>query len=445
MGEKQRSSSRTLSSVLSGLEDFRCDLDGGVRNYPTTTLEQITGFLMHLKFRNVNSAFRGLVQGIHTGEIPTVTMPSRVGEVLQVEEPVIVSYSHPRERVLFNPARDANCFFHLYESLWMLAGRNDVAPLNYYASDYGKITSDDGVTANGAYGYRWRHAGQHVENGTSMDGGIRPFVIPGEDQLRILIEHLRRKPQSRRAVLQMWNVEDDLLRIDITNDVCCNLSVMFSIENGTCKECSGTGLDHPCSAKARNTDDDTCPKCKGTPSDQPRYLNITVTNRSNDLIWGMLGANVVHFSFLQEYVAAHLGLDVGTYNQITNNLHVYTERWEPEKWLADDAPDYYSDVHMHKGRLVCDPSLFDTECARFVESWHCTPQTDCVKYSEPFLQNVAQPMMSAFHYHKLRYYKQAGQELQRIKADDWAQAAGTWIHKRQQNWERKNVQSETVT
>lgn len=31
-----------------------------------------------------------------------------------------------------------------------------------------------------------------------------------------------------------------------------------------CKECCGNGLDHPCSAKSRNTDDDTCPHCKGT-------------------------------------------------------------------------------------------------------------------------------------------------------------------------------------
>ena len=33
---------------------------------------------------------------------------------------------------------------------------------------------------------------------------------------------------------------------------------------GVCKECAGSGQDHPASAKYRNTDDDTCPRCKGT-------------------------------------------------------------------------------------------------------------------------------------------------------------------------------------
>jgi hypothetical protein len=35
---------------------------------------------------------------------------------------------------------------------------------------------------------------------------------------------------------------------------------------------------------------------------------MTVTNRSNDLCWGMLGANYVHFTILQEYLAARLGV-----------------------------------------------------------------------------------------------------------------------------------------
>jgi thymidylate synthase len=54
-------------------------------------------------------------------------------------------------------------------------------------------------------------------------------------------------------------------------------------------------------------------------------LNMTVTNRSNDLIWGAYGANVVHFSFLHEYMAALTGLPVGCYYQVSNNLHIYPE------------------------------------------------------------------------------------------------------------------------
>jgi len=31
-----------------------------------------------------------------------------------------------------------------------------------------------------------------------------------------------------------------------------------------CRECRGTGIDHPASAKSRNTDDDSCPVCGGS-------------------------------------------------------------------------------------------------------------------------------------------------------------------------------------
>src|SRR5690606_13885482 len=150
--------------------------------------------IMHLKFRNVNDAFVGLVQGIHKKEIPTVAMSSRYGDVLRIPEPVIITYRKPRERVLFNQKRDCNPFFHLYESLWMLAGRNDVASLAYYNKRMPEF-SDNGKTFHGAYGYRWRN---HF----------------GWDQLRAIVEELRTNSNSRRVVLQMWDANISNLRDD---------------------------------------------------------------------------------------------------------------------------------------------------------------------------------------------------------------------------------------
>jgi hypothetical protein len=138
---------------------------------------------MHLTCRNVNEAFRVLVESIHEGWIPTEVEASRYGEVIRVPEPVIVTYTHPLERVLFNAARDANCFFSLYESLYFLAGRNDVAPLAYYNSRMPEF-SDDGKTFNDSYGYRWRYAVSGVDG---HDG-----TIDREDQLDTLVDHLRR-------------------------------------------------------------------------------------------------------------------------------------------------------------------------------------------------------------------------------------------------------------
>lgn len=383
---------------------------------------------MERTYRNVNEAFHGLVEEIHRGTILTDTLPSRAGEVLVINEPVLITYQNPWERVLFNPVRDANPFFHLYESLWMLAGRRDIAPLNYYSSNYSKFVQDgDSPNANGAYGYRWRS-----EWGRQAD------------QLLVLANHLKRKPESRRAVLSMWNVEDDLYRIDSSNDVCCNTHVYFSIETGPCKACNGVGTGY----RLMDRDDDptVCEVCGGFSSDRPRYLNMTVCNRSNDLILGMLGANVVHFSFLQEYLAARIGvgIDMGRYCQFTNNLHAYTSRWEPEEWLSgkelsinkSNQGAYSVPSTCPEISLVKNPDVFDREVQEFVERH----KQDSIAgaYTEPFLEEVAQPMCIAFHYHKRRDYRSALALARQVTSEDWRIASTEWIIRRHCNWEKTN-------
>jgi thymidylate synthase len=45
--------------------------------------------------------------------------------------------------------------------------------------------------------------------------------------------------------------------------------------------------------------------------------------RSNDLMWGTTAVNVFNFTFIQEYFAQILGLELGHYYHIVNNLHYY--------------------------------------------------------------------------------------------------------------------------
>lgn len=350
-----------------------------------------------LSCNNVNDAFRTVVSSIDNGSIETIRTTSRVGDVLQVSYPFLLTYRNPLQRVLFNNIRDSNPFFHLFESLWMLAGRNNVAPLAYYSSNVAKVASDDGKTFNGAYGYRWRHP-----SGIAM---TYHDAVNEKDQLPIIIDQLKRKPDSRRAVLSMWNVDDDLLKIDVTKDVCCNTHAYFLLR----KAADGYVLD------------------------------MTVCNRSNDLIWGMLGANVVHFSFLQEYLAAHIGVGVGHYHQFTNNLHVYTARWEPKAWLGDMTPDYYTEAPpLPTFPLVQDPARFDLELPIFVNDYLGESKllTD-VRCQEPFLAKVAWSAACAFRAHKARDYKAALYWLGEIEAGDWRVVCTNWIQKRRADWELK--------
>ena len=89
--------------------------------------------------RNVSEA---LYLGLQSLKENGIWQESRAGRVIEHPSPVMTTYTQPAERVLFYPARDANPFFHLFEALWMLAGRNDlfyVAQFNSRMKDF----SDD--------------------------------------------------------------------------------------------------------------------------------------------------------------------------------------------------------------------------------------------------------------------------------------------------------------
>lgn len=374
---------------------------------------------MHYKFKGINEAFDTIIKDFDDRTIQLIATDTRNGPVLQAVEPVIVTYLNPLQRVLFNIARDCNPFFHVAEALWMLNGNNNVDYLTWFNSGISKY-SDDGKTLHGAYGHRWRE-------------------YFGYDQLDWIIEELTANPSSRRCVLQMWdggrtefvidrNSKGHLLNtgtweaIDGTGDlytathggkdVPCNISAMFLVNNGK--------------------------------------LDMTVCNRSNDAIWGMLGANVVHFSFLQEYMAAGIGVPVGFYHQITNNLHVYLEKFEPAKWLSPInerlAPAYYSDEWNNNQLipLVYKRHRFDHQLAHFIDNAEGCPIRTDHTYEEPFLVHVAIPMFKAFARHKDRDYEAALKTCDRILSIDWRIASYNWISKRQQMWNDK-VKNDTNT
>lgn len=237
----------------------------------------------------VNESFaKGLNMVLHSGREGN----SRNGPVFAMNSVMVNTYLFPEHRVLFHPGRDANPFFHVMEAFWMLAGRRDVALPSAFASNMGNF-SVDGDVYNAAYGYRWRH-----------NFGI--------DQLRAVVEKLLADPGSRQVVVQIWDANLDLVDSDSNaKDKACNISVVFT----------------------RRAQDGI------------NYLDMMVSNRSNDLIWGAYGANHVHFSFMHEFVCAAVGMFMGTYTQVSANAHVYTEKLYGDKlWNSitmkgpDDSP-----------------------------------------------------------------------------------------------------------
>jgi hypothetical protein len=323
---------------------------------------------MELTVRNVNDAFSEIFWKFKVLDLkPEQT---RNGPALVYPEPVITTYLKPAERVLFHAGRDANPIFHLMESIWMLAGRNDVEFLQLFNSNIGQY-SDNGRSFNAAYGYRWRH---HF----------------GRDQLVDVIELLRRDPTTRQAVIQMWD-SDDLTKD--TKDKACNTQLVFDTRGGV--------------------------------------LNMAVFNRSNDLWWGAYGANAVHFSVLQEVVATAIQMPLGVYRQISNNLHLYTELYNAEKYLtlppvAEEYDLYASDkVKSIPVMLGGDYRSFLSECDKF-----CSNPFENAHYSNPFFNKVAHPMAMVSRVRKNK--EGVGRNFaENIRASDWREAVHAWINRRE--------------
>lgn len=213
---------------------------------------------------------------------------SRAGECYALDEPLAVTYARPEQRVLFDANRDANPFFHLFEALWLLAGRNDARWLDRFVGDFSSRFAEEDGHLHGSYGFRWR---KHFD----LDGEGNPNL---PDQLDTVVRLLKANPDDRRVVIQMWDAVSDLGQQ--RKDIPCNLMVVPRIRYGRVKDYAGFGMDEP-----------------------EQLLDITVFNRSNDIVWGMFGANAVQFSMLQEYLAGRIGVGIGKYTQISTNAHMY--------------------------------------------------------------------------------------------------------------------------
>ena len=243
-----------------------------------------------ISVRNVHQAYP---EAIRLLKEEGISQDSRNGPVIVAPFPVTTVYSHPWERVIFWPQRDANPFLHLYESLWMLAGRNDLAPLLRFTKQFAEY-SDNGETLHDAYGYRWKRA----------------FGI---DQLELIVLRLQSNPKDRRCVLQMWDVHADLGAFG--KAVPCNLVVTFQ-------------------------------------RDWQGKLDMVVFNRSNDIIWGAYGANAVHFSMLQEYMALKIGCPMGTYHQVSVNWHAYKSVFEKMEYIPPNQGIYGTCSDPYSNDLV---------------------------------------------------------------------------------------------
>lgn len=187
----------------------------------------------------------------------------------------ISSLERPYERYLFVPKRYNDVFAQFAETMWMLAGRNDIAWLKRYlprAPDF----SDDGDTWHGAYGPRLRAWGGSI------------------DQLDEVRRLLAKDHASRRAVMTLFDPAFDYAD---TRDIPCNNWLSWIARKGK--------------------------------------LHLSVAIRSNDAMWGFSGVNAFEWSVLQELMSYWLGLENGTATYFATSFHLYENHFDRARQMNE--------------------------------------------------------------------------------------------------------------
>lgn len=329
---------------------------------------------------NVNDALcRGVSLMRHEGE----KLSSRAGDTLEIPSPVATCYLNPQEKVLINKTRDANPFFHLMESLWILAGRDDVKFLTEFNKQMINY-SDDGEVFNAPYGYRLR---TRFLDHQGCDA----------DQLTSVIRILKEDPTSRQAVCQIWDTSDLERK---TKDKACNMSIVFRIRDNK--------------------------------------LCMTVYNRSNDMIWGAYGANVVQFSMIQEYVAAHIDIPVGVYTQVSNSYHVYTTGLGGDIWnrLIECDEEYINPYCSIEDMVLMrsdDIQNIEYDLKLFFNTYDKFGLDELYKmdaWKSAYFRRLIKPVLFVFANHKKNGPNFALGYSHLIQADDWRKACQDWLENR---------------
>lgn len=222
------------------------------------------------------------------------------------------------------------------------------------------------------------------DDGVTNYGAYGPRIM---SQIPEMIERLQKDPNDRRAVISIWR---DIDLWANTKDPPCNDMLLFKI----------------------------------------RYdrLHMTVINRSNDLHWGLYAVNIPTFGILLDWLAARLGVAMGTQTHLSNSLHVYTggpgmkENWRITERMLGAFHMPLPSMPDHE-RAFTAPVPLDTlqgACNVALEA-----DTDRVEIGIPFIE-----FANDFLFQYRNYGMQANWDYRGIrhaeKYQDWILAAKVW-------------------
>ena len=161
----------------------------------------------------------------------------------------------------------------LHEVLWYLSGENHIRNLRDKTKIWNAWADENG-NLDTAYGYYWRKfpSAQKDENGK--------WVVREVDQIKYVIDEIKRNPNSRRLVVTAWEPGN----ATTSKLPPCHYTFTFNVSSGK--------------------------------------LNCHLTQRSGDIALG-IPFNLAAYSLLTQIIAQETGLGLGFFAHTIVDAHVY--------------------------------------------------------------------------------------------------------------------------
>ncbi|WP_210484919.1 thymidylate synthase [Microvirga antarctica] len=190
----------------------------------------------------------------------------------------------------------------IYELLWFLKGDTNVR----YLQDHGVTIWDEWADANGdlgpIYGRQWR-------SWPKADGGT-------VDQIRWVIEEIKRNPDSRRLVVSAWNPGE----MDTMALAPCHCLFQFYVADGK--------------------------------------LSCQLYQRSADVFLGV-PFNIASYALLVHMVADQCGLEVGDFIWTGGDTHIYANHLEQVQLQLTREPFPLPRLHLNRRPPSIDDYRFE--------------------------------------------------------------------------------------
>jgi len=161
----------------------------------------------------------------------------------------------------------------LHEVLWYLSGENHIRNLRKYTKIWDAWADENGNLET-AYGYYWRKFPSAQKDSSGN------WVVKEIDQIKYVIDEIKRQPNSRRLVVTAWEPGN----ATASKLPPCHYTYVFNVNDGR--------------------------------------LSCHLTQRSGDIALG-IPFNLAAYSLLTQVIAQETGLELGYFAHTIVDAHIY--------------------------------------------------------------------------------------------------------------------------